>query len=571
MPHNGDPMNPVVSTPTHLRRSDKLVAFAHMGDVYLFHDRFGYILKMSPDVLAFLDAFEGGADCAAVCAKWATAFEGQTPEEFVDVFFQFSCLVESVEAEREEMWFRVPVKGRWNVWRREEDKTITLFCAWGSRPLTTHRLSAEETAVWDAIDGDTTMMKLRQEFGADAVIDLVERLVPSEVQALKLSHVPMSTYAARPQTRPPYLTSTMPYERYRPEHDPRPEGFAGEFSPQHYYEQDVADADAQFDDKETTLSHLLRMPHPAIAGRTYGAALVDVLAERGKLPAERIRVLEIGGGLGYCARDIANALAARGLEVSYDILELSPALAAAQRARCEGLPVTVREGSVFDAAIEAGVYDLLLANEMMGDLTATELTHADIAMEGTVEQQAASLGKLGEAGRLIDTYELALHDAPDPFYLNTGALQLVERAWKAIAAGGVGILTEFGEPHMYPRLSTQLDHPELSIHFAHLERVAQKVGFDAKIEFVIDLLDFDRTLEGMVTTRSYFRALRAMLSEHGVELQKVGYTRSMFEAEVAGKIAIDRIGSLYFDRIEDRLMGLVPHEFKALMLVKPTG
>ena len=38
-----------------------------------------------------------------------------------------------------------------------------------------------------------------------------------------------------------------------------------------------------------------------------------------------------------------------------------------------------------------------------------------------------------------------------------------------------------------------------------------------------------------------------------------------------GKLDLNAIGELRWDRIEDRLMGLVPHEFKALVVRKPSG
>ena len=44
-----------------------------------------------------------------------------------------------------------------------------------------------------------------------------------------------------------------------------------------YHVAGITDAHQQFDYRETTLSHLLRIPHPALAGRTYGQALVDAL------------------------------------------------------------------------------------------------------------------------------------------------------------------------------------------------------------------------------------------------------------------------------------------------------
>jgi hypothetical protein len=91
---------------------------------------------------------------------------------------------------------------------------------------------------------------------------------------------PRSQFAKRPGLTPNYLTSTMPYPRWTPaDGAPRPMG--REISPAQYYAEDIADAEAQFDHQETTLSHLFRKPHPAIGGRTYGEAVVDALAARG--------------------------------------------------------------------------------------------------------------------------------------------------------------------------------------------------------------------------------------------------------------------------------------------------
>ena len=120
----------------------------------------------------------------------------------------------------------------------------------------------------------------------------------------------------------------MPYARWTPG-TPVPPAVALT----DYHQRTIADADAQFDHQETTLSHLLRVPHPALAGRTYGEALVDALIARDAVPAGRVRVLEIGAGLGYVARDAIARLRAAGREVEYTIVELSPALAAAQRER----------------------------------------------------------------------------------------------------------------------------------------------------------------------------------------------------------------------------------------------
>jgi protein-L-isoaspartate O-methyltransferase len=571
-----------VKLPARLRRSAHLTPFAHMGTVYLYHELYGYILAMSPDILAFLDAFAvtngGGGDTEAIVRKHAGRFGEQPPEQFVEVFVQFACLVEPDEEEGEGIWPMVPVKGRWNVWRRGDDGAVTLYCAWGERPLARVALSLSESRMWDAFDGERRLAELRRDFDPPALAALVRRLTSSEVQAIKLSPLPLKAFKGRADLQPPYLTSTMPYPRYQRGASDVTDSGTRTTSTERYHREQIADAEAQFDHQETTLSHLLRRPHPALAGRSYGAALVDALAARGLLPATGpVRILEIGGGLGYVAAAVATALAARGLAPRYEILELSPALAAAQRERIAALPpgtVTIRPGDCLTAPLEPAAYDLILANEMIGDLPAVELTHAQLGIGEELSPAARRerLAALGEVGALIEQHGLALDDAPDPFYVNTGALSLLARLPAALAPGGAAILTEFGERERYPRLSTHLDHPELSIHFGHLERAAARLGLQAELVYVMDLLDLDRDQRGLATTRSYFRALQALCADFGVEIEKIGYTEPMFDALLAtagDALRRDRIGELRFDRIEDRLMGLVPHEFKALIARRP--
>ena len=47
--------------PVRLRRSNHLSWFTHMGAVYLFHDLYGYLMEMSPDIADLIEGFEGGA------------------------------------------------------------------------------------------------------------------------------------------------------------------------------------------------------------------------------------------------------------------------------------------------------------------------------------------------------------------------------------------------------------------------------------------------------------------------------------------------------------------------------
>jgi len=344
---------------------------------------------------------------------------------------------------------------------------------------------------------------------------------------------------------PPYLSSTMPYASWKPGRPvPQPVELTD------YYKHDVTKADEQFDHQETTLSHLLRIPHPALRKRTYGQALADALVAKGLVKEGRVRILEIGAGLGYVAQHVIERLHEAGRQVDYTILELAPALADAQKQRL-GETATWILGDALAAKVPEAAFDLILSNEMVGDLPAET---------PTPEEVVAVAGRYGVNG----------DDAPTPCYLQTGAFQLIERIAKWLAPGGAAVVTEFGDVTRWPVLSSQLDHPELSTHFGHLTQTAVFVGLKASVEFVIDLLDFDRTQQGLATTRSHFRALRALAADAGLELPKIGYTPELLAHTVSGKLDLATIGELRWDRIEDRLMGLVPHEFKALLATKPS-
>jgi SAM-dependent methyltransferase len=562
---------PGPARPAVLRRSHNLSLFAHMGAVYLYHDLHGFLLEMSPDIVELIEAFGDGTDTALVLDRFAGRFGDAAPAGFVDVLVAHFVLVEPDDEEIEAIWPMVPIKARWNVWRRRGDR-LTLWTAWGASPISQVMLDAEETAMWDAFDGEKRLAELRMTFDRAKLAALVRRLVHSDVQALRLGHMPMSTYAKRPGMTPAYLTSTMPYARWRPgEPVPGVAGGAATPSPTDYYQHDIDDAAAQFDHHETTLSHLFRLPHPALRGRTYGQALVDGLAAKKLLPAAgAVRVLEIGAGLGFVARDVIGRLRERGLDVTYTIIELSPPLERVQRERLAGHPVTWRSGSALEVELDAGAFDLVLANEMIGDLPAQQLSRVDVGLttDGGGEVDKAKVAALGRTGELIERLNVHLDDAPEPFYLQTGALELVIRVAGWLAAGGTAVLTEFGAPMMWPRLSTQLDHPELSTHFGHLLTAARAVGLEGGNEFVMDLIDLERSEQGLATTRSHFRALAAMLADAGATIEKVGYTPAMFEAALAGKVDRADVGDLRWDRIEDRLMGLIPHEFRALVVTK---
>ncbi len=548
------------SVPPRLRRSRHLSWFAHNGAVYMFHDLYGYLMEMSPDIAGMIQAFDDGVDTEETIAYYKGKFGEADPRQYVEILTAHSVLVDPKEDEIEGLWAFVPIKAKWNVWQRRNDR-LTLWTAWGEKPVQQIFLDEEETKIWDALVGEKRLIEMRHHYDNDKLINLVRKLTHSDVQALKLSMMPWAMYSKRPSLAPAYLSSTMPYPRWEPGSPVPP---AVSLTDQ--YRHDVGDADLQFDHLETTLSHLLRVPHPALKGRTFGEALVDALLARGAVPEGRVRILEVGAGLGYVARHAIDRLRKAGRTVEYTIVELAPALITAQKAKLHDDAHWI-EGDALTTDVPKGAFDLVFCLEMIGDLPAKQLSRLDIGLElsGT---GSADREKVRAVSPLADAVNL--DDAPEPFYLQTGAFELLARIAKWLAPGGTAVITEFGDSAAWPKLSTQLDHPELSTHFGHLIQIARGESLEANVEFVIDLLEFDRAQEGLATVRSHFRALRALADNAGVDLPKIGFTRELLEHTVQDKLDLSTIGDLRYDRIEDRLMGLVPHEFKALLAKKPS-
>src|SRR5262249_20897281 len=122
------------SVPARLRRSRHLSWFAHMGAVYLFHDLYGYLMEMSPDIATMIESFDDGVDTEETIAFYAGKFGDADPRQFVEVLAAHAVLVDPNEDEIEALWAFVPIKAKWNVWQRREDR-LTLWTAWGERPV----------------------------------------------------------------------------------------------------------------------------------------------------------------------------------------------------------------------------------------------------------------------------------------------------------------------------------------------------------------------------------------------------------------------------------------------------
>ena len=346
----------------------------------------------------------------------------------------------------------------------------------GGHAYRTVPLSAEGLSLWRAINGRRSVAQLAELLGW-APSDVLRNLRPwtdRSVQAVQLRDVP-------PHPRDPGLERLLGPSRA---HNLRPadqHGPQGQTTLAAYHLDGITDGATHFDDRETTVAHALAVPHPGLGHRPYGQALREALGEDGP-------VVEVGCGTG----ELAAAWLAAG-EVPYVRIDLSRELL---RTQAEAAPRSA--GVLADATrlpLRDGSVPFLLSNEVLADLQAVPagVEHAEVAA------RCARYG-LRPTG-----------------WANLGSWQFVEEVARVLAVGGRAVLTEFGVVEGATEEATQLDHPEVSIQFADLAKVARALGLQAEITRLDDLLGLD--LGAPQLSRTSWMALRARARATGHHLQ----------------------------------------------------
>jgi SAM-dependent methyltransferase len=555
------------------RRSTHLSYFRREADLFLYHDLVGDIMQLHEQVLGFIDYFTEPRRESEARAAFATQFEVGDLDAFFEVLGEHLCLLRegSDDAEVVADWY--PVYGPW-VLSYQPKGGAAVVCYKDRRrdEVALETLSPLQGALFRLCDGKRALpeivARLKEQFPKEP--DLEERArrsvrawTHSRRQLLKLLPRALETYDM--VGLPPYAQSTMPYKLLREgEAIPAEE----ELSTREYHKQTISDAREQFEYRETTISHALRVPHPALGGRPYGSQLARCLVERDLLPdpqSGRAQLVEVGGGVGYFAKALVDGIALQAPRLfnrmRYSVVELSPALRASQREQTQlhADRVRVVGGDATALPFDDGSVDFLVSNEVIADLLVSPVRY-----EETFD--AAAEGPGIEAVR---RYGLDVRGAPGLFFVNTGALRFLEEIARVLKPGGTAVLTEYGSESDFPTQSTHLDHPEFSIHFGHLATAGSSLGLECGVEQLAGLLQLDGQVPVLQTTQSSFEALQALFARYEAPLEKVAYTQDMLSALAGGKLDLGRIEGLRFGPCGERLLGLKPKEFLAFTIRKP--
>ena len=538
----------------------KNLSFHARGDAaVVWQGLTGDVAEMSRDVLALMLAFSPAAEENVVARAPPAGLTKQQVEEFVPILRarRFLILQPAGGQKSDEIspmlagYPRVP---RAAIFKRVpgaegQPPEITVYGRGSAL-----RLDPVTAALFDRCSGERTLGQVLGDAGPQAIEPLL-RLCRADVAALKILAKKVSEGGVQLN---PAADSTMPYPELPDLRAYAAGGPAPGASPHDVraYHARIADAEKQFDETETTLSHLFREPHPSLKGRTFGQALASGLIERGafrhSIKNRPLRVLEVGGGLGYVGKAMREQLSkapecAAGLRAIN--LDLAPALARAQQQ--QGLAVA--RGDALSLPVQPESLDLIVANEMAGDLgTGPESAEAAAAAQGP---EGASKEPPPEAPK-------------GPRMVNHGALALVREAAAALAPGGVLYLAEFGDPKADPVRSDHLDHDEWSIRFADLQIEATRLGLGARVLPVSEVINLDVNPLALSTTRASYAALRVLFAEHGIALGKRAWLRAELEAATAGKLDLAQVHGLQWAPLSERTLGLATKQFWCLVATK---
>jgi SAM-dependent methyltransferase len=510
--------------------------FRLRGALIVHNDLTGRTARLAGDALATWRRFgDTPREPAEVIA------DGGDPAT-IDALVRLGLLVEQGASVAAQVLDRFPVRARFATFAVRPDGTILLTertgppdAPWQARPL-----SAIEGFVWARCDGRASTRALLDQAdaaggpeAAHAAARILARWTHSDLQLVKMLDEPADPTRAPP----PHVFSWIFHLPVADDDAPGPP-----VDLTAYHEEEIVDADDQFDERETTLSHLLRDPSPALGGRSWGEALAHALVDRGAPLRAGARVVEVGGGTGWVARRVTETIP--GLE--YTIVDLSPALQRAQRARL-GDAARYRLGDATALPLPDASVDVLLSNEVIADLAAERVDPA------APPDVVARLGVVPSAPRVT----------------NTGALRFLEQIHRVLAPGGFAYVSEYGERDGEPMEAEHLDHPEVGIEFDVLARAARQLGF-ARVE-IVDAVDLLAITDAPVLSvpPEQHRALRALVAAlGGTPPPKRALTPPELRAFL-GDVDPRALHQLAWTPARERIMSFRPRRILALLLVKP--
>lgn len=589
--------------------------FQNGDDFFVYHNLYGYILKMSEDLVDFLEFFHEAPHTAQELeAQFDQVFGRETLEEFLSIFRTLACLIPNADFETQKTLAMYPTTARWITVDQTNEKAIVIY-AFDTQTrdrVARIQLDAWESELWSYINGTKATEDIAAEMAekhGELLEDVKIRIAAAlaqwthcDVQAVKLSAEPCGKFKGSRFGVPPYLISTMPYQKVTAhvrtilDEDGNVTSTWEEpkrVLPANLTYVPVSAETLEADRRSARLSALFSEPHAALRNRNYGKALYDVITKHAPISGNVCEVLEVGTSEPNTARAFIKAAVAANPELTLNYTmfiadeKIADELKAAV-ADLKNISIVVGDIEKIEELLSGKTFDIIFSNEFMANLPSVNVRKMSLGGGDDEEDEddedrpddgerelkpahtdASKLTFIGEgdAINLIFKYKLNLVDAPEDFLLNSGSLRLLGRLSKLVKFSSHIFMIEFGEDIKYPVQTYEDGCVAYAQHFGVLKQAARALGFVSTSTYWMEDIDIDRELKMFATTRSQFKAMRAMLAEHGVALEHRPYSEDEFRAILA-KAGRTSVNEINFEPAEDRISGLVPHAYKLLHIFK---
>ena len=340
--------------------------------------------------------------------------------------------------------------------------------------------------------------------------------------------------------------------------------FEGEEHLSEFHLRDIPGQESHFETVETTVSHLFREPSDALQGLTYGRLLARQLRRLGWWAPKPRWILEVGGGLGYVARELAAELSLEERQgVRYLSLDLTRPFLASQVSLAE-------QGGWSGQAVQANAewlplcdasIDLIVDNENLADMTPVKLSRREL--ETGQGQTALHQEALDWIRRLRLSFD---NEVPSEFIFNLGPLRFLMEVWRVLKPGGRAILVEFGIEHGFPASVKLPGHTEYEVQFTQLRQAARWLGFQEKFYALPQFMLMRPDIRLLCTGAAY--AIRRFCEAEGKSFAIRAYSEREL-AQALGDMLPKLTGYHYHDAIDPAWFGL--WDFKVLTVEKPGG
>lgn len=331
-----------------------------------------------------------------------------------------------------------------------------------------------------------------------------------------------------------------------------------------FHQKGIQSHHGHFEIVETTVSHLFREPCEAMHGVTYGRVLARTLKQMGWWIPKPRRILEIGAGLGYVSREMAQELSIFERQgVEYIFLDLTRPFLDSQvhLAQEAGWKARAINGNAERLPFANSSVDLVIDNENLADMTPVHFSNAELTSgEGASPEHRQALDLVRQLHLNLDT------PYPDTAIFNYGALNFLIELWRVLKPGGRALLIEFGIDSGWPDPVRLPGHTEYEVQFSHLRHAAKWLGFREQYATLPQFLGMRRETQVLCTGAAY--AIRRFREAEGHTFSVRAYTESELGKALGDKLT-KLTGLHYHSVLDPAWFGL--WDFKVLTLEKPGG